>query len=464
MAEIFFSYSHTDRERVRPIRDALAEIGFEVFWDQQTPSGSDWDTWIRGELAKAKCAMVFWSSASATSHNVRHEAEVARDQRKLISVLLEPIRALDLPMGFYHQQAADLSNWKGDYENEEWRKFRFEFEEKLMPRWARQRLNRLEAELVAERARCEEAEGRDKELKTQIAKEAKTQQGLKRERDNALGEVSELKTAIEERERASQAQIEREERTRQGLISERDSALADLAKLNAVVEERDHELKSHIAELEEAEQRLNSERDNAAAKLIELKAAVEERDKALQAQLADQSEMEQNLKRERDNALVELAELKATIGKPTQADSHTSKAASFETPARQPRSKREFLVFWRDAASGTAIICAIIAILLLASGNAWGIIAGLLVIPASLYWSVLNNRARISPAPEVHPSNGRSKADLEAEQTAKLATPTPAVEKGGRKAAPPAVQTGQAATDVDEGTRIPGFLKRDEQA
>ena len=179
MAEIFFSYSHTDRERVRPIRDALADMGFEVFWDQQTPSGSDWDTWIRGELAKAKCAMVFWSSASATSHNVRHEAEVARDQRKLISVLLEPIRALDLPIGFYHQQAADLSNWKGDYENEEWRKFRSEFEEKLMPRWARQRLNRLEAELVAERARCEEAEGRDKEFKTQIVKEAKTQQGLK---------------------------------------------------------------------------------------------------------------------------------------------------------------------------------------------------------------------------------------------------------------------------------------------
>ena len=78
MADIFFSYSRKDRERVGLVRNALAEMGFEVFWDQETPSGSDWDTWIRAELAKSKCAVVFWSATSTVSDNVQHEAWLPR--------------------------------------------------------------------------------------------------------------------------------------------------------------------------------------------------------------------------------------------------------------------------------------------------------------------------------------------------------------------------------------------------
>src|SRR5262249_20231613 len=39
MTDIFFSYSSADRERVRPIRDALVAQGFDVFWDQEVPTG-----------------------------------------------------------------------------------------------------------------------------------------------------------------------------------------------------------------------------------------------------------------------------------------------------------------------------------------------------------------------------------------------------------------------------------------
>jgi hypothetical protein len=130
VADIFFSYSRKDKERVGFVRNALAEMGFEVFWDQETPSGSDWDTWIRGELAKSKCAVVFWSASAVASDNVRHEAVVAKEQRKLISVVLDHLPAQNLPMGFYSQQAADLSQWSGDKEDTEWRKFRREFEAK----------------------------------------------------------------------------------------------------------------------------------------------------------------------------------------------------------------------------------------------------------------------------------------------------------------------------------------------
>src|SRR6516165_3964214 len=115
MTDIFFSYSSADRERVRPIHDALVAQGFEVFWDQQVPAGMDWDTWIRQHLTKSKCAMAFWSATSVSSDNVRHEATVAKQQGKLISVLLEPLTAEQFPMGLYAQQAANLSDWSGDY-------------------------------------------------------------------------------------------------------------------------------------------------------------------------------------------------------------------------------------------------------------------------------------------------------------------------------------------------------------
>ena len=92
--------------------------------------------------------MAFWSATSVSSDNVRHEAMVAKQQGKLISVLLEPLTAEQFPMGLYAQQAANLSGWSGDYDNDQWRKFRREFEAKLTPLWVRRQIDEIEAELV----------------------------------------------------------------------------------------------------------------------------------------------------------------------------------------------------------------------------------------------------------------------------------------------------------------------------
>jgi hypothetical protein len=236
VADIFFSYSRKDKERVGLVRNALSEMGFEVFWDQETPSGSDWDTWIRAELAKSKCAVVFWSATSTVSDNVRHEAVVAKEQRKLISVFLDQLPARDLPMGFYSQQAADLSKWNGDQEDTEWRKFRREFEAKLMPRWVQQKLNDVDAELEGERAKRQTAEAHEKSLRARISTEAKIQQDLKRERDQALTEASEFKAAVEERDKALQSQIAKQADIEQGLKTERDRAVAEMGKLKTTIE------------------------------------------------------------------------------------------------------------------------------------------------------------------------------------------------------------------------------------
>jgi hypothetical protein len=128
MTEIFFSYSSKDRDRVKQFRDSLVEQGFDVFWDQSVPTGTDWDTWIRQHLNQAKSVVVFWSNNSIASKNVRHEATVADRQNKLIPVLLDVLSDEQFPMGLIVVQCANLAVWSGDTEDNEWVKFQRQIE------------------------------------------------------------------------------------------------------------------------------------------------------------------------------------------------------------------------------------------------------------------------------------------------------------------------------------------------
>ena len=112
MTDVFFSYSSKDRERVRPIRDALVAEGFDVFWDQDVPPGRNWDEWIRQHLDAARCAVVFWSAHSVKLDNVVHGAAIAQNAGKLIPVLLDPIEENQFPTG--HSTAACFSLLAGD--------------------------------------------------------------------------------------------------------------------------------------------------------------------------------------------------------------------------------------------------------------------------------------------------------------------------------------------------------------
>jgi TIR domain len=257
VTDIFFSYSSADRERVRPVRDALVAQGFDVFWDQQVPAGVDWDTWIRQHLASCKCAIVFWSSASIVSRNVRHEATVADQQGKLIPVLLEPLAAQQFPMGLFAQQAANLADWNADLSNDEWCKLQREYEAKLMPPWVRQRIDEKDAELVGERARRQGAERRDKVLQAQIAKEAETQQALQRELDKALDEGAALKTMFGELTQTRADAEAQEAEVQRGLKKERDEALDQTAALKATVEELSRTRSDSETNVVELSRRLN---------------------------------------------------------------------------------------------------------------------------------------------------------------------------------------------------------------
>lgn len=105
MTDIFISYSSKDRAVAERVRDALHEAGYAVFWDQSTPAGQDWDSWIRERLTGAKLVVTLWTKASVASPNVRHEAIIAREAGKLLPVMADELAPGDFPMGLFMVQA-----------------------------------------------------------------------------------------------------------------------------------------------------------------------------------------------------------------------------------------------------------------------------------------------------------------------------------------------------------------------
>ncbi|MBX3511512.1 MAG: toll/interleukin-1 receptor domain-containing protein, partial [Hyphomonadaceae bacterium] len=110
MADIFISYASEDRHRVRPLADALTARGFNVWWDRSLAAGHDYAAVIERELKNAKAVIVVWTQSSAASTFVRDEAGRARDEGRLVPVLLDNVQ---IPLGFGAFQAEDFTRWNG---------------------------------------------------------------------------------------------------------------------------------------------------------------------------------------------------------------------------------------------------------------------------------------------------------------------------------------------------------------
>jgi tetratricopeptide (TPR) repeat protein len=110
MADVFISYSSEDRDRVRPLAQALQAKGFSVWWDRALAAGDDYGAVIKRELDVAKAVIVAWSQHSAASPWVRDEAGLARSKGRLVPVLLDKV---DIPLGFGTIHTEDLTNWQG---------------------------------------------------------------------------------------------------------------------------------------------------------------------------------------------------------------------------------------------------------------------------------------------------------------------------------------------------------------
>lgn len=111
MADIFLSYSRTDKPRVAPLVAALEAKGWSVWWDTDLSPGVDFDSVTAEALKSVGAVVVVWTPTSVTSRWVRGEARVGADRGVLVPVRFENA---ELPIDVRTIHTTDLDDWNGD--------------------------------------------------------------------------------------------------------------------------------------------------------------------------------------------------------------------------------------------------------------------------------------------------------------------------------------------------------------
>jgi hypothetical protein len=111
MANIFISYSSTDKTLVKILAHILEQKSWSVWWDRDIPIGENYDNVIERELNQADCVLVIWTKRSIQSEWVKNEASEALNQKKLVPILLEQVQ---IPLAFKRVESALLIDWNGE--------------------------------------------------------------------------------------------------------------------------------------------------------------------------------------------------------------------------------------------------------------------------------------------------------------------------------------------------------------
>jgi len=119
MADVFISYAHTTSKQAQAAAAALRTAGYSVWLDDDLAVHREFTSAIEEQLAAAKAALVIWSADAARSAWVLSEANRAREDRKLVQLVIDKTR---LPMPFDQVQCADFSGWMGEGDHPNWRK------------------------------------------------------------------------------------------------------------------------------------------------------------------------------------------------------------------------------------------------------------------------------------------------------------------------------------------------------
>jgi hypothetical protein len=119
VVDVFISYSRTNEDVVARLAEAVKAAGYSVWWDAELPPHLSYGDVITEKIGAAKAAIVVWSRAAAASEWVRAEADVARNQKKLIQVSVDDAMP---PLPFNQIQFAAIGNWDGAPDHPGWRK------------------------------------------------------------------------------------------------------------------------------------------------------------------------------------------------------------------------------------------------------------------------------------------------------------------------------------------------------
>src|SRR3984957_15607741 len=110
MADIFVSYSRSDKHRVAPLVAAFEAQGWSVWWDPEITPGDEFDALIGAELEAARAVVVVWTRASVDSRWVKGEARDAADREILVPVRFENAR---LPIDVRSIHTTEMDGWGG---------------------------------------------------------------------------------------------------------------------------------------------------------------------------------------------------------------------------------------------------------------------------------------------------------------------------------------------------------------
>jgi adenylate cyclase len=111
MADVFVSYSRSDKARVAPLVAAIEAKGWSVWWDPEIDAGQQFDDQIEAALQAASAVLVVWTPTSVASRWVRGEARDAAERGILVPVRFEDAR---LPIDVRAIHTTDLDKWGGD--------------------------------------------------------------------------------------------------------------------------------------------------------------------------------------------------------------------------------------------------------------------------------------------------------------------------------------------------------------
>ena len=111
MADIFLSYSSADRVKAKAIANLFEAAGWSVWIDRFIGGGMEWNPRLHEELQLARCVVVLWTRNSVASEWVQKEAQVARERKVLLPVLLHPVTP---PGSLAEVQATTATAWIDD--------------------------------------------------------------------------------------------------------------------------------------------------------------------------------------------------------------------------------------------------------------------------------------------------------------------------------------------------------------
>lgn len=112
MADVFISYSRLDHDRVKPIVDRLASLGYSTWWDKHLRAGQVFVDEIERQLDASQIVLTAWSHNARSSTWVYAEASRGLDANKFMQLRLDNVQ---LPLPFDALQCADMSGSRAEW-------------------------------------------------------------------------------------------------------------------------------------------------------------------------------------------------------------------------------------------------------------------------------------------------------------------------------------------------------------